>query len=165
MSSDVFPIIHTSFRCKICHRPSHGSGSHVASSANIQGSISWPFTWPEDQLRKTKNQFSLSPTWWIYRWCICLCDWMHRNCTTWHDVITSMWCHHTRWILACHMTDMLLVIWEARDKRKPRTKGHKEQTTMTMKSTLLKSKRLQSKEGHRQRLLDVSVHTGGIIAL
>lgn len=79
----------------LIHRPTYGSGRHTASYANIQGNISWPFTWPEDQLHKTRNQVVLSLTWWIYRWCIYLRDWMHRNCTMWHDVITSTWCHHT----------------------------------------------------------------------
>lgn len=74
-------------------QPSYGSGSHIASHANIQGNISWPFTQPEEQLRNTENQVALSLTWWIYRWHTCLCDWMHRNYTMQHDVTTSMWCH------------------------------------------------------------------------
>lgn len=54
---------------------------------------------------------------------------------------------------------------EARDKRRYRRKDHKEQTTVTRKSILLMSKGPLSKEGHRHHLLDMSVHTGGIIAL
>lgn len=54
---------------------------------------------------------------------------------------------------------------EAIDKRRYRRKGHKEQTTVTMKSTLLISKGPLSNEGHRHHLLDMSVQTGGITAL
>lgn len=49
--------------------------------------------------------------------------------------------------------------------KEDRGKGRKEQATMTMKSTLLMSKGALSEVGHRQNLLDMSVHRGGITAL